>query len=127
MAPPFLAVHSVTILPDIRMTCAILSEIMLQRLCLVCFSGAGLWLGDSLAAADALSAPLHFEFREPQLKSYRVEAPPARRSTSSISTQPSATRLRAWPEDGSTNYVEFGNRVVLELSHTGDPEPLLSG
>src|SRR5437773_9321243 len=100
---------------------------MLQRLGLVCFCMACLWRANSLAAADAISAQLHFEFREPQLKSYRVELLAPRRTTPSLQSQTRAVRVKAWPGDGSTNSVEFGNRVVLELKQAADPKPLLSG
>src|SRR5262245_1803697 len=100
---------------------------MLRRLCfLACFNVACLRFANPLAAADAFSAELRFEFREPQLKTYRVELPPPRRTTSSIQPQTNVTRLKAWPADGSANYVEFGNRIVLELKQAGDPKPLLS-
>ncbi len=38
-----------------------------------------------------------------------------------------ATWVRAWPEDGSTNWVEFGERVVLELERPGDLARVTAG
>src|SRR5438552_13568582 len=35
--------------------------------------------------------------------------------------------LKAWPEDGSTNFVELGDRVVLQLKTPGDLKGLIAG
>src|SRR5205085_9324394 len=35
--------------------------------------------------------------------------------------------VKAWHSQGSTNFVEFRNRIVLELKAAGDPSALLAG
>src|SRR4051812_26149704 len=50
-------------------------------------------------------------FKEPLTKGYRLEPP----RVSAQSTDSKADWIRAWPETGSTNFVEFGSRVVLCL------------
>src|SRR4051812_10859262 len=50
-------------------------------------------------------------FRTPQGVTYRVETAGAalRGSTKQVDW------VKGWPEDGSTNYVQLGSRVVLQL------------
>jgi subtilisin family serine protease len=99
---------------------------MLRRFYLVCIAFGCVWATLPVAAGDAPS--LRFKFREPQLTTYRVETPLATgRGGPSLSAQArtNVTRLKAWPEAGSTNHVEFGNRIVLKLKQADDPKALL--
>ena len=54
-------------------------------------------------------------------KSYRVEE----KKLSLLSVTAKAPWLRAFPENGSTNSIEIGSRVVLQLSSPGDLARLL--
>ena len=70
------------------------------------------------AAPDSTN---HFRFRLPHAQRYHVrdEDWPAASSR--------ASWLKAWPEDGSTNFVQFGSRVVLQTKSAADLPRLISG
>jgi subtilisin family serine protease/subtilisin-like proprotein convertase family protein len=63
------------------------------------------------------------EFRTPQSTVYYLE-PQAAKAQSSASQQ---EWIRAWPRLGSTNYVELGSRVVLQIKPGTDISALLEG
>jgi subtilisin family serine protease/subtilisin-like proprotein convertase family protein len=77
--------------------------------------GAFLGIASNLALAAALAPNDHFEFRLPRSVTFHLEQHAAR--SASAPNKPSW--LRAWREDGSTNFVEFGDRVVLQLKSPG--------
>jgi len=65
-------------------------------------------------AAD--SARSHFTFRTPRLESFRID-------TNAPNTAVRAATgewIRAWRNDGSTNFVEFGRRVVVQGATSTD-------
>ncbi|MDB6122455.1 MAG: Peptidase and in kexin sedolisin [Pedosphaera sp.] len=74
----------------------------------------------------ALANPLstnYFRFRTPHEASYRIEVTtPALRGTDN-----KVEWLKAWPEDGSTNFVQLGNRVVLQLKSGDALKALIAG
>jgi subtilisin family serine protease len=59
----------------------------------------------------------------PQPAAYRIEQAPA----PALAREQGAQWLRAWPENGSTNWVEFGSRVVLKLKSADDLKRLTTG
>src|SRR5207247_5122877 len=65
----------------------------------------------------------YFHFRFPQPAAYRLEE-------NAGTLKSAATKvewLRAWPANGSTNHVEFGSRVVLQVQSTNSLPRLLAG
>lgn len=84
-----------------------------------------LLLAGLITAANtrAQSNIVSFQFRSPRPVTWRVEAPAA------PAPKAKAIRandwLRAWPANGSTNFIELGNRVVLQLAPGGDVNVLL--
>ncbi|HEU0009525.1 MAG TPA: S8 family serine peptidase [Verrucomicrobiae bacterium] len=87
---------------------------------LVCFAVC------ALTAAGQLSAQTPSErlcFRLPQRREFRFESKLSQ-------LQPAASRphwLRAWAMDGSTNSVEFGDRVVLQLQPGASLDSVVRG
>lgn len=81
---------------------------------------AGLTLGVLPTVGQVAEPTLQFEFREPRLRGYRLEAPQvAALSRSLAAANASATEtqsdwLRAWPDNGSENYIEISSRVLLK-------------
>src|SRR5580765_7210013 len=67
------------------------------------------------------ASSIRFQFREPGLKTYRLEE----KRLSLLSVSAKTDWLRAFPEHGSTNSIEIGSRVVLQLSSPGDLARLL--
>lgn len=66
-----------------------------------------------------------FEFRLPHQAAYRIDERVAIHRAAGAS--PKSDWLRAWPENGSTNYVEFGSRVVVEFASSNDLKRVLAG
>ena len=64
-----------------------------------------------------------FQFREPRLRHYRVEQP---LRTARAPAKP-VEWLKAWPENGSSNYVETSSRLVIHLKPGTDVNRLLAG
>lgn len=64
-----------------------------------------------------------FQFRMPQAAHYYVEAT----SANALTAQPRAQWLRATRSRGSTNFVEFSSRVVLQLKAAENLNSFLSG
>jgi len=62
-----------------------------------------------------------FQFREPQLRAYRLEEKKV--GTAAVSAR--NNWLRAWPENGSTNYVVLGSRIALQLKSASDLNRLI--
>ena len=81
--------------------------------------------GIALYSINAAPAPTdHFRFRMPQETGYRIETNlPGPLSL----TQANGGWLKAWPENGSTNFVLLGDRVVLQLTSGGDLDRILKG
>src|SRR6266487_5022822 len=94
----------------------------MKRLWLFCVAVAGLTIfaGPISAQTGITSDYLHFRF--PQPAAYRLEESGASRQAAS----PRVEWLRAWPANGSTNFVEFGNRVVLQVQSTNSLPRLLA-
>src|SRR5260221_6274434 len=70
-----------------------------------------------------VSQTIRFEFRKPHPAAYRLEQDETALSRDGKKSE----WLKAWPEIGSTNYVELGNRVVLQLADGVTLRPLLQG
>lgn len=63
----------------------------------------------------------HFQFRMPHSARYRIDE-------RDWPATPSKTGwVKAWPENGSTNYVQFGSRVVLQIKSAQALPRLLAG
>ncbi|MGD0537960.1 MAG: S8 family serine peptidase [Verrucomicrobiota bacterium] len=81
------------------------------------------WLALTGMAAGARGADAtRFEFREPRTTAYRLELP----TTAETSTAKPAW-VRARPERGPTNLVQFGSRVVLRLAAPEKLPALIAG
>src|SRR5439155_6374984 len=80
-----------------------------------------LGVASHLAAADPSS--IRFRFRPPHAAAYHVDETQMRSLPSSAKVE----WLKAWPENGSTNFVELGNRVVLQLKSANDLKGLITG
>ncbi|MBI5775170.1 MAG: S8 family serine peptidase [Verrucomicrobia bacterium] len=74
--------------------------------------------------APAQTDSTRARFREPAATGYRLETS---RAKSAAAASPSVQWLRAWPENGSTNAVEFSSRVTLRLKPGTDLAALLQG
>ena len=90
----------------------------------------GMMLALNVLCARAQNTPppadtARFEFREPRFAAYRVEKPPI--STPSTKKNVETTWLKAWPENGSAQPIEVGNRIVLELKEPEDLPSLIQG
>lgn len=68
---------------------------------------------------------VHYRFREPHATGYRVERSPSSASMPRLASLPQ--RVTAWPDNGSTNYVQFGSRTVLQLKDAADLTRVLQG
>jgi subtilisin-like proprotein convertase family protein/subtilisin family serine protease len=79
---------------------------------------------DILAPTNSTRAdPASVSFRFPQPAAYRLEASGAAGKSATAKVE----WLRAWPANGSTNFVEFGSRVVLQLRSANSQSRLLAG
>ncbi len=90
---------------------------------LFCVGVAGLKILTAPVWAQTAVAPGHFYFRFPQPAAYRLEE-------SAVSGQAAAAKVewvKGWPQNGSTNFVEFGSRVVLQVQTTNSLPRLLAG
>src|SRR5436309_1428730 len=65
----------------------------------------------------------YFHFRFPHPAAYRLEESVASRHSPAARVE----WLKGWPQNGSTNFVEFGSRVVLQLRSTNSLPRLLVG
>ncbi|MDA1273189.1 MAG: S8 family serine peptidase [Verrucomicrobia bacterium] len=74
------------------------------------------------AGIPDLSSTVLFEFSEPRRTVYFVERPLAV-APSEKNLIPKTQWVRAWLESGKGDYIEFGNRIVLQID---EPEKLLS-
>src|SRR6266496_373060 len=95
----------------------------MKRPRLFCVGVAGLKIFTAPISAQTGVASDYLHFRFPQRAAYRLEE-------SAMSRQTAVARvewLRAWPADGSTNFVEFGSRVVLQVHSTNNLPRLLAG
>jgi subtilisin family serine protease len=66
-----------------------------------------------------------YRFREPRLSGYRVDSAAA--TGLRLTGAAPAAWVKAWPESGSSNYVEFSSRVVLEIGRSGTLQEVLRG
>ena len=64
-----------------------------------------------------------FRFRTPHPIQYRLRPDAAPKSAGGVGPD----WIQAWPEDGSTNFVELGSRVVLQLYPTGEVTQVIAG
>ena len=81
-----------------------------------------LLVSNSFALPPADSAGPRFEFRAPARRAYRFAAAKA---APQILGAPQAEWIKAWPDNGSTNWIEFGSRVVLQLQRAEDLDAVL--
>src|SRR6185436_18622832 len=72
----------------------------------------------TVACGLAQPRATRFEFRLPHPAAFRVDDEALRGRGPSV---------RGWPDDGTTNSVEFGSRVVLQVTSTERLQPLLAG
>jgi len=91
----------------------------------VIFVGIVVSIVPALAQTRSTPDTVRFEFREPRLAAYRVEKP----QISALSTKKNvqSSWLAAWPENGSANSIELGNRIVLELKAAEDLAAVIQG
>jgi len=77
----------------------------------------------NFAWADSERATEHFQFRLPRPAAYHLEAKQLRSSSPSSKNE----WLKAWPDGSSTNYIELGSRVVLQLKSGRDYKQFITG
>src|SRR5438034_5601583 len=95
----------------------------MKRPLLFCVGVAGLKFFAATVWAQTAVTPGHFYFRFPQPATYRLEESAAFRPAAGAKVE----WLRGWLANGSTNFVEFGSRVVLQLPSTNSLARLLAG
>src|SRR2546430_4273097 len=88
---------------------------------LICFGSVGVLT--CFAKTHPAPATTRFHFREPRPTTYRVEEP----NPAGGAARPRSNWLKAWPENGSNQTVEFGNRVALLLKPGTDIQEVLKG
>ncbi|PYJ86084.1 MAG: hypothetical protein DME22_06640 [Verrucomicrobia bacterium] len=96
---------------------------LMKRPLLFCIGVAGLKLFAVMNWAQTAVNPVFLNFRFPQPAVYRLEASAASRQTAVAK----AEWVKGWPQNGSTNFVEFGSRVVLHVQSTNSLPRLLAG
>ena len=90
---------------------------------LLCVAVATLEICAATISAQTGETDSYFHFRFPQPAAYRLEE-------NAGTLKSAATKvewLRAWPANGSTHFVEFGSRVVLQVQSTNSLPRLLAG
>ncbi len=91
----------------------------------VCFRAILILLAAlSCAPASSRAATNHFQFRTPRTAGYHLDASPVQSLAAPLGQTDWVT---AWPDDGATNSVQLGNRVVLQLLGGADLKPFLTG
>ncbi len=75
------------------------------------------------ALTNAQTTVNRFEFRTPHRAAYRVDASEMR----TAARQAKVEWVKAWPDNGSTNFVELGSRVVVQLKFADDLKRLTAG
>lgn len=92
---------------------------------MLCMAVAVLGLcGVNVPARASQEDSTRFQFRTPQSLSYRLDSNNAARSALAV---PGSDWVWAYPEDGSTNVVRLGSRVVLQLQAASDLNRLTAG
>src|SRR3954467_3958798 len=76
-----------------------------------------------VASASPEPSTEHFQFRLSQVAAYHLEEKQVRSSSPSSQNE----WLKAWPDHGSTNYIEIGSRVVLQLKSGNDYKRFIAG
>src|SRR6185295_19935942 len=91
---------------------------------LYCLSVGLVWLSTfaSWAQPDSTSDPLRFEFKEPGLRAYRLEA-----AGDEVRAAAQRHWLSARPDGNSRARVEFGDRIVLQLRSGARLDSVLAG
>ncbi|PYK97971.1 MAG: hypothetical protein DME19_14315 [Verrucomicrobia bacterium] len=84
---------------------------------------AGLGIVETTVWAQTSSASGHFYFRFPQPAVYHLGERAASRQAAAAKVE----WVKGWPQNGSTNFVEFGSRVVLHVQSTDSLRRLLAG
>ena len=86
---------------------------------------ASVWLGfvANLALADSEGTGSRFRFRLPHPATYQTAEPQA----GSLAASEKLKWLKAWPEGNATNFVELGDRVVVQLRAAEGLSRLLAG
>ncbi len=90
------------------------------------FGIIGLFILALLSSSTGVSAsPLAdtYRFKFPQPAQYRVDSA----IPQSLAASLNLPWLKAWPASGSTNYVELGSRIVLQLSRINALSQLMTG
>src|SRR6266568_9271359 len=95
----------------------------MKRPWLLCLAVAGPTILAGPVSAQTGVTTDHLHFRFPHPAAYRFQESAASPQTRSAGVE----WLRAWPATGSTNFVEFGSRVVLQLQSTNSLSRLLVG
>ena len=86
------------------------------------FAAAAVWGAAVASAPGQTSVPtVRFQFREPRRQAYRVETP----AGTSLRTMQRSEWLKAFPDDGSTNSIELGCCVILQVAPGTDVAALL--
>lgn len=78
-----------------------------------------------MASGEPASDVFRLQFREPDVRTYLIEPP----NTGALKAagKSDADWLKAWAEEGSSDYVKFGKRIVLELRPGSSLAELLAG
>ena len=93
----------------------------------VCTVLLPLLVPDSVAEEQSPSARTHFDFHQPRAAGYLVQRPAAGTNSRHYTAGLPTERIKAWPDNGSTNYVEFGSRLVLQVKTPEDLSAVLQG
>lgn len=93
---------------------------------------AGMALGALVGRAQTGEEGLRFEFREPRQRAYRLESPQVAALARSLAGNADAASdqadwLRAWPDNGSENYIEICSRVLLQCETAERLAAVLAG
>ncbi|MBI3417060.1 MAG: S8 family serine peptidase [Verrucomicrobia bacterium] len=81
-----------------------------------------LLINNGFSATNSEPAGPLFQFREPIPRAYRFEAGQA---VPQFRGAYKAEWIKAWPDHGSTNSIEFGSRIVLQLQRGEDLDRVL--
>jgi len=95
----------------------------MKRPLLFCVGAAGLNIIAATIWAQTSLSSGHFYFRFPQPAVYHLEESAVARQSADAKVE----WLKGWPQNGSTNFVEFGSRVVLHVQSTNSLPRLLAG
>jgi subtilisin family serine protease/subtilisin-like proprotein convertase family protein len=93
-----------------------------RKFIVIQFLSIGLYLTVNSGSLEAEGVRTNqVRFRAPQSVEYRVEEQVPQKGMTKVQED----WIRAWPEDGSTNFVELGARIVLQLKSVQDLKRLI--